>query len=248
MQAVHSQVGGPVQHERLQARHTLMVRGLSKSYLSPGGEKIDVLRNLSLSASDGEAIAIIGASGAGKSTLLHLLGGLELADSGTIELNGISIERSKPASLARLRNQSIGFIFQFHHLLSDLTALENVALPLMIAGRSRKEAIRSAKEALRNVGLADRLDHSITYLSGGEQQRVAVARALISAPTLILADEPTGNLDTVIEEEISGLLTAFARQRGKLLVVATHNQRLARMCDRILLLKDGSLEELSQVG
>ena len=226
----------------------LQVSELIKSFLSPAGEKIEVLKGLSFSASSGEAVAIVGASGAGKSTLLHLLGGLESVDSGTVRLDGTPLETCSATTLARLRNKSIGFVFQFHHLMNDLTALENVALPLMIAGLGEKKALERSKEALRKAGLSDRVDHSINYLSGGEQQRVAVARALITDPSVVLADEPTGNLDSVIESEISRTLVSYAKQRNKLLVVATHNERLARMCDRVLLLRNGVLEEPNHLG
>lgn len=221
----------------------LEVSGLRKAFVSPAGEKIEVLRSISFSASGGQTIAVMGASGAGKSTLLHLLGGLESVDGGTIRFDGRSLERSSAPELARLRSSSIGFVFQFHHLLADLTALENVAVPLMIAGNGRKDSLLRAQETLEASGLGNRVDHAITYLSGGEQQRVAVARALITEPVFVLADEPTGNLDAVIEEEISGSLISYAKQGNRLLIVATHNAHLAGHCDRILLLKDGVLEE-----
>lgn len=220
----------------------LSVSALHKSFLSPAGDIIEVLRGVDFSARPGESLAIVGASGAGKSTLLHLLGGLESLDRGAIRLNGISVELLDRAALANLRNKRIGFIFQFHHLLTDLSAIENVALPLMISGSGRREALNRAGMALEQVGLGDRVNHLISYLSGGEQQRVALCRALINEPDLVLADEPTGNLDSSIELEISSLLVTYARKRRGILVVATHNQRLASMCDRVLMLKDGKLD------
>ena len=242
MQAVQSQTSTTPNTQH--AGGMLQVTELRKSFISPTGDTIEVLRGVSFEASPGEAVAIVGASGAGKSTLLHLLGGLESIDSGTVRLAGEALETCPSPRLSQLRNKSIGFVFQFHHLLSDLTALENVAMPLMIAGVGQKESWERAKRALDAIGLHDRLHHAITYLSGGEQQRIALARALINEPTVVLADEPTGNLDSVIEEEISRSLISYAKQRGKLLIVATHNGRLANRCDRVLALKDGVLQRL----
>lgn len=210
----------------------LRISNLQKAFPSPAGATIEVLRNVSFSVAVGEIIAIMGASGAGKSTLLHLLGGLETPDSGTIQSD--SLERTAP-------NDRVSFVFQFHYLLADLTAVENVALPLMIARLSRKESLRRATCALEQIGLGDRLTHGIRYLSGGEQQRVAVARALITQPQLVLADEPTGNLDASIAEEIGTLLVNYCRQKPAMVIIATHNDRLARLCDRVLLLRDGLL-------
>ena len=222
----------------------LSVTNLEKSFQAPAGEQIRVLRDVSFDANAGEAIAITGASGAGKSTLLHLLGGLESPDSGTISLEGTVLNTCSPLQLSNLRSRSIGFVFQFHYLLGDLSAEENVSMPLMIRGMSRRESLSRARVALERVGLAKRLDHAITYLSGGEQQRVAVVRALINEPTLVLADEPTGNLDMVIEEEISDSLMSYAREKKHILIVATHNDRLAHMCDRSFLLQNGRLEAI----
>jgi lipoprotein-releasing system ATP-binding protein len=220
----------------------LQARNVRKSFLSPAGDKIEVLRDLSFSAVAGETVAIVGASGAGKSTLLHLLGGLEAADQGTITLNGVDLGHCGPSELASLRNRSIGFMFQFHHLLPDLSAVENVAMPLMIERWRQKEAIARARRALESLGLSDRLNHAVTYLSGGEQQRVAIARALITEPQVVLADEPTGNLDRAIEQDISQQLLAYARDNEKVVIIATHNEQLSETCDRVLLLKNGTLE------
>jgi lipoprotein-releasing system ATP-binding protein len=219
----------------------LTVTDLRKSFSSPGGERIEVLRGASFSAGPGEAIAIMGSSGAGKSTLLHLLGGLEATDHGTIVAGQFSIDSARASRLAKFRNSRVGFVFQFHHLLPDLTAAENVSLPLMINRTSRREALRRAARALEEVGLGDRISHLAGHLSGGEQQRVAVCRALISRPALVLADEPTGNLDTAIGDEIAHSLVSYGRDNQALLIIATHNSALAGLCDRILLLKDGRL-------
>jgi lipoprotein-releasing system ATP-binding protein len=222
----------------------LSVKDLYKTFTAPSGERIEVLRGISFSASAGEAVAIIGASGAGKTTLLQLLGGLEAADSGAINVDGLELDRLDSPRISALRNRKIGFVFQFHHLLPDLSALENVALPLMIAGLGRQESQDRARISLVDLGLGSRADHKISYLSGGEQQRIAVLRALITEPLLVLADEPTGNLDKVIENDISSQLVAFARKRRRTLVVATHNERLAELCDRVLILEKGHLNEL----
>jgi lipoprotein-releasing system ATP-binding protein len=219
----------------------LVVTDLRKSFSSPGGERIEVLRGASFSAAPGETVAIIGSSGAGKSTLLHLLGGLEAADHGTIVAGQFSIESARPSALAHFRNNRVGFVFQFHHLLPDLTAVENVSLPLMINRTSRREALRRGLRALEGVGLGDRISHPAGHLSGGEQQRVAVCRALVSRPALVLADEPTGNLDIAIGDEIAHSLVSYSRQSGALVIIATHNRGLADLCDRILILRDGRL-------
>ena len=215
----------------------LRASSLRKAFPSPNGKTIEVLRNVSFSVAAGEIIAVMGASGAGKSTLLHLLGGLETLDSGTIQ----SGQLEGTAAEAHLPYERVSFVFQFHYLLADLTAVENVALPLMIARLSRNESLRRATRALEQIGLGDRLTHGIRYLSGGEQQRVAVARALITEPQLVLADEPTGNLDTSIAEEIGTLLVNYCRQKPAIVIIATHNERLAQLCDRVLLLRDGLL-------
>jgi lipoprotein-releasing system ATP-binding protein len=206
----------------------ISVVDLRKSFIAPNGRRIDVLRGVTFTASSGESIAITGASGSGKSTLLHLLGGLESADHGAIEFAD--------------GNRGIGFVFQFHYLLPDLSALENVALPLLIARWKRERAYKRARMLLEDAGLAGRVDHPISHLSGGEQQRVAVARALITGPKLLLADEPTGNLDPAIREEIGQSLVAYARNHSAVTIIATHSTSLARMCDRSLVLDDGRLK------
>jgi lipoprotein-releasing system ATP-binding protein len=232
------------EHSPLDIGPGLTVTDLRKSFSSPSGDRIEVLRGASFSALLGETVAIMGSSGAGKSTLLHVLGGLEAADHGSIVAGEFSIDSADPSELSHFRNNRVGFVFQFHHLLPDLTAAENVGLPLMISRTSRREALRRAIRALEDVGLGDRISHPARHLSGGEQQRVAVCRALITLPALILADEPTGNLDTAIGNEIAHSLVSYGRQNGALVIIATHNRTLAELCDHVLILKDGRLSNL----
>jgi lipoprotein-releasing system ATP-binding protein len=200
----------------------ISVVDLRKSFVAPNGERIEVLRGVTFTANAGECIAITGASGSGKSTLLHLLGKLEAPDHGSI---------ANP--------KEIGFVFQFHYLLPDLSAVENVALPLLIARWKKRRAFERATELLRKTGLGDRSEHPIAHLSGGEQQRVAVARALISEPKLLLADEPTGNLDEAISEQIGRTLVEYAHDHSAITIIATHSATLAGMCDRLLVLEAG---------
>lgn len=223
----------------------LMVNDLRKSFRDPAGRVLEVLRGVSLTLAAGEMLAVVGASGAGKSTLLHVLGGLEAPDSGCAQLGDFEITRARShTAQAHFRNTQIGFVFQFHHLLPDLTATENVALPLLIARRSMAEARAAATDLLARVGLAARAAHRIGEMSGGEQQRVAIARALVTQPRLVLADEPTGNLDARTGEEIGALLLALCRARRAGVIIATHNEPLARTCDRVLLLRDGNLASI----
>ena len=209
----------------------ISVVDLRKSFVAPNGERIEVLRGVTFSANAGESIAITGASGSGKSTLLHLLGGLETPDHGSISLAGSNGHR-----------QEIGFVFQFHYLLPDLSALENVALPLLIARWKSERAYERALNFLKETGLGDRAEHPISHLSGGEQQRVAVARALVTGPKLLLADEPTGNLDAAITEKIAQTLIDYARKHAAITVIATHSTSLAHMCDRSFILEAGRLK------
>ncbi len=202
-----------------------------------------MLRGASFSAEQGEMLAIMGASGAGKSTLLHVIGGLEAADGGLIRLNDFEVTRSKNSELARYRNEEVGFVFQFHHLLPDFSAVENVAMPLFISRERWSEGRQRATEALESVGLRERIAHPVAHLSGGEQQRVALARALIKRPRLILADEPTGNLDAPMGDEIGQLLHAYCREHQSIAIVATHNAHLAEMCDRTLVLEEGKIKQ-----
>jgi lipoprotein-releasing system ATP-binding protein len=221
----------------------LVVEDLRKSFREPAGGALEVLRGVSFGLRAGEMAAVVGASGSGKTTLLHVLGGLEAADSGSARLGRFGITRAGAAELARWRGREVGFVFQFHHLLADLSAEENVALPLLVARAGRGEAFMQARAMLEKVGLSRRLRHAAGELSGGEQQRVAVARALGTRPRLVLADEPTGNLDARTGSEVGALLLALCREARACVLVATHNERLARLCDRVLGLRGGRLEE-----
>ena len=220
----------------------LSVKDLRKSFVAPNGNKIEVLKGISFSAQPGESVAIVGASGAGKSTLLHLLGGLEAPDHGSITLGRFSIDQSGPRDLANFRRQHLGLIFQFHYLLADLSAIENVALPLLIGRGNRSAARRQAGELLNEMGMGSRYDHPVNHLSGGEQQRVATCRALVKQPSLVLADEPTGNLDATAAQEIGELLASYSRTRNAVVVLATHNAKLAQLCDQVLEIDQGRLK------
>ena len=219
----------------------LKVSDLRKSYESPSGDRIEVLRSISFSVLPCQSLAITGPSGTGKSTLLNLLGGLDNPDHGSISVGSFDTTTASSSTLTRFRNQQLGFIFQFHHLMLDLTAAENVSLPLMIRRTSRSEALGRAHEMLESAGLRERGEHLVSHLSGGEQQRVAVCRALVTSPSLVLADEPTGNLDAVNSDIVARSLTEYARKTGSVVVIATHNQKLAELCDRTLQLHDGRL-------
>lgn len=221
----------------------LRVSDLRKAYPLPTGGALEVLRGATLDVRGGEMLAVMGASGAGKSTLLHVLGGLDGADSGAVRLGAVDLLNAGTAELTRVRNREIGFVFQFHHLLPDLSALENVALPLLVARTGARQARERATEMLASVGLSERAAHRTGELSGGEQQRVALARALVTRPRLVLADEPTGNLDAQTGAEVAALLTQLCRAHGAAAVVATHNEQLARACDRVVWLHDGRLHE-----
>jgi lipoprotein-releasing system ATP-binding protein len=219
----------------------LEARNLVKSFRGGDGSTIEVLRGLDLSLEAGEFVAIVGASGAGKSTLLHLLGALDVPTSGEVALEGASYRGLDPLALATLRNRRVGFVFQFHHLLRDFSARENVMMPLLIGGVPETTAAARADELLDSLGLSDRRHHYPAQLSGGEQQRTAVARALAPAPALVLADEPSGNLDPENAERLHDLLGSLRASHGACLVVATHNQILAARSDRILRLASGVL-------
>ncbi len=218
----------------------LSVTSLSKTYVA-AGNRLTVLRDLDLSVARGEMVAVVGASGVGKSTLLHVLGGLDRWDSGTIRVGEADYARMSDQEIVGFRNRHIGFVFQFHHLLPEFTALENAAMPLRIARVRRLTAQARAEDLLDRVGLGGRLSHRPGMLSGGEQQRVAIARALVMQPDLLLADEPTGDLDEHTAENLHRLLRDMHREHGLTSVIATHNMRLARICDRILTLEDGRL-------
>jgi lipoprotein-releasing system ATP-binding protein len=216
------------------------VTALNKRY-RVGTQDIHVLRDLDLAVDAGEMLAIVGASGVGKSTLLHLLGGLDRPDSGRVAVQGRDLGRMPDDELVAFRNAQVGFVFQFHHLLPEFSALENAEMPMRIARRPIAEARAVAQALLHRVGLGERLDHRPAMLSGGEQQRVAVARALVMAPALVLADEPTGDLDETTGDTLHALFRAMHRERGLTSVIATHNPRLAGACDRILRLEGGRL-------
>jgi lipoprotein-releasing system ATP-binding protein len=218
----------------------LAATGLNKTY-QVGTERLHVLRGLDLAVEQGEMVAVVGASGVGKSTLLHLLGGLDRMDSGSVSVGDRDISQLSEAELVSFRNKHIGFVFQFHHLLPEFNALENAEMPLRIARVSATEARTRAGAVLQRLGLGDRLTHRPTMLSGGEQQRVAVARALVTAPLVLLADEPTGDLDETTADSLHALLREIHRERSLTSVIATHNLRLAASCDRILRLEGGRL-------
>jgi len=213
---------------------------LAKSY-PVAGHRLQVLRELSLTVEQGEMVAIMGASGVGKSTLLHLLGGLDRPDAGTIRVGEHVITEMAGPDLVAFRNRRVGFVFQFHHLLPEFSAVENAEMPLRIARLPLTEARPRATQLLTRVGLVDRLDHRPGMLSGGEQQRVAVARALVNQPALLLADEPTGDLDEGTADAMHELLRDMHREFGLTAILATHNPRLAEQCDRILRLEGGTL-------
>jgi lipoprotein-releasing system ATP-binding protein len=206
-----------------------------------GAQQLHVLRDLDLSVERGEMVAIVGASGVGKSTLLHLLGGLDRLDSGAINVGETDITALSEDALTAFRNRHVGFVFQFHHLLGEFTALENAAMPLRIARCGEADAKRRAAAVLARLSLGDRLAHRPSMLSGGEQQRVAVARALVTEPSVLLADEPTGDLDERTADALHALLREMHRERQLSSVIATHNMQLARSCDRVLRLEGGRL-------
>jgi len=218
----------------------LSATGLNKSY-HVGTQRLHVLRDLDLAVDQGEMVAIVGASGVGKSTLLHLLGGLDRVDSGSIQVGGIDVGTLPEESLTVFRNKQVGFVFQFHHLLPEFTAVENAEMPLRIARVDAAETRARATAVLQRLALGDRLGHRPSMLSGGEQQRVAVARALVTEPSVFLADEPTGDLDERTAEALHTLLREMHRERRLSSVIATHNMQLAKSCDRVLRLEDGRL-------
>ncbi len=225
------------------AKPILQVKGLYKHFGS-GERRVDVLCGIDLTLSGEESIAVVGASGVGKTTLLHILGTLERPSSGEVIYEGVNVFTFHEMQLAAYRNRTIGFVFQFHHLLSEFTALENVMLPALIGRKSKKESKIRAQFVLDLVGLSHRIQHRVGELSGGEQQRVAVARALILNPKVLLADEPTGNLDTKSSQNIHELLLRLNQEQKVSLVVVTHNMELAGMMQRQLHMKDGLLNEI----
>jgi lipoprotein-releasing system ATP-binding protein len=202
---------------------------------------LNVLKGVNIEIQKGEVISIVGASGAGKTTLLHILGTLDLANNGTLEINNTSIASLSDKKLAAFRNKNIGFVFQFHHLLPEFTALENVCMPAFIAGTSKTAAEKKAVELLTFLGLQNRMDHKPSELSGGEQQRAAVARALINSPSVVLADEPSGNLDSAAAKDLHQLFFTLREKYNQTFVIVTHNQELADMADRKLVMRDGNI-------
>jgi lipoprotein-releasing system ATP-binding protein len=218
------------------------VAGLVKSYPTARG-RLEVLHGLDLTVQQGEMLAVVGASGVGKSTLLHVLGGLDVSDAGTVRIGDAVIESMTDQARVAFRNRHVGFVFQFHHLLPEFTALENVEMPMRIAGEPPARRQARAGELLDRVGLSERVTHRPGALSGGEQQRVALARALINHPTLLLADEPTGNLDEATAHDLHTLLRDMHREHGLTSVIVTHNPVLAGSCDRVLRLEGGRLIE-----
>ena len=222
----------------------LEARELHRTYPGVAGPELRILRGVDLSLDRGEAVAIVGASGSGKSTLLHLLGALDRPTSGSVHVGGTDISALNDEETAALRNLRIGFVFQFHHLLRDFTALENVMMPALIHGEEVAVAKAKAAELLGQVGLGERLGHTPRKLSGGEQQRVAVARALVNEPLIVLADEPTGDLDTRTSVDVQDLLFEMKDRHGVALVVVTHNRKLASRAERVLRLREGVLENV----
>ncbi len=225
----------------------IVVEDLVKTYLRPAS-RVEVLRGLSLTIEPGDTLAVVGASGVGKSTLLHILGALDRPTSGRILFNGSDITGLDDDALARFRNRTVGFVFQFHHLLPEFSALENAMMPCLVAGWPPPKARRRAEELLEQVELAERMDHRIGELSGGEQQRVALARALVMSPKLLLADEPTGNLDVATGRRVGELLVKLNREMGLTTVVATHNVELAGSMERLVRLVDGRAVEEPPAG
>ena len=216
----------------------IQAKGIEKSFGA-----LKVLKGIDFSADKAEVVSIMGASGAGKSTLLQILGTLSTPESGPLVIDGTDVLKLSGKSLAEFRNRKLGFVFQFHHLLPEFTALENVMIPAFIAGRSRKDAEGAARKLLNEMGLGERLSHKPSQLSGGEQQRVAIARALINNPAVIFADEPSGNLDTKTKEEIHKLFFDLRDKYGQTVVIVTHDPDLAAMCDRSLFMRDGVFVE-----
>ena len=214
----------------------LSARNIQKKY-----GQLQVLKGVDINIKQGEIVSIVGSSGAGKSTLLHILGTLDNADAGEIILNNQRVEKLSGKKMAAFRNKEIGFVFQFHHLLPEFTALENVCIPGWIAGGKKKEVQAKAEELLKRLGLINRLQNKPQQLSGGEQQRVAVARALINNPSIVMADEPTGNLDSANAKELHQLFIDLRQQSNQTFLIVTHNEELAKMSDRIVMMKDGKI-------
>ena len=221
----------------------LKVSGLAKSY-SVGGKQLPVICNLDLDVHHGEMVAVVGASGVGKSTLLHLLGGLDRAQSGLVQLGDISISELDDDAVVQFRNRNVGFVFQFHHLLPEFSALENVYLARLALNEDKEGAIEVSKKILKKVGLSNRLDHFPSELSGGENQRIAIARALINKPKIILADEPTGNLDYISAKNVFKILLNL-KKSNRLIIFATHNREFAKLSDCKIEMIDGNIKSIN---
>jgi len=228
--------------------HILAVEGLCKSYVTGTGGRLVVLEDLRVQVARGEILAVVGESGTGKSTLLHLLGGLDRPDGGSVRFDGRNLFALDDEDLASFRNRSVGFVFQFHHLLPEFSAVENVTMPALIGGGRLGESLPRARELLDLLGVLERADHRPSELSGGEQQRVAVARALMNSPALVLADEPTGNLDTDTADRLFHEIVRLSRTLQQTFVVATHNLALARRADRVVRLRNHRLEPAAALG
>ena len=231
--------------EAVKDYHFLQADGICRSFETSEG-LLEVLKGVDLKVDKGDMVAVTGESGVGKSTLLHILGGLDRPTRGNVAINHTSIGEKDESELATFRNRQIGFVFQHHYLLEDFTALENIMIPALIMGRSKEEAATIAEQLLQDIGLSDRAKHRPKQLSGGEQQRVAVARALVNDPGILLADEPSGNLDIKTGERLHRLLADLNKSRGTTILVATHNRDLAESCDRIMNLADGRLSEATE--
>ncbi len=216
----------------------LVAQNLFKKY-----SNLTVVNNVSLTIDKGEIISVIGASGAGKSTLLHLLGSLDKPDAGSVTIKGVNLFELSSRNQATFRNREMGFVFQFHHLLPEFSAVENVCVPLWINGKSKAEAMVEAQKMLKTVGLGNRLDNKPSELSGGEQQRVAIARALVNKPSIVMADEPTGNLDSNNAASVHELFLQLREEFNQTIIMITHNEELAKMTDRTLIMKDGSITD-----
>lgn len=221
----------------------LKAEGISKSFAKADSRKLEILKDISFNLQENKITVIVGASGAGKSTLLHILSGLDTPDKGTVEITGTDIFKLKDDEIAGFRNKNIGFIFQFHHLLPEFTAVENVSIPLMINGLSLSKAGVKAKELLATVGLSERINHKPAELSGGEQQRVAVARALANSPRIIFADEPTGNLDSYNSELLHQLFIELRDKQKQTFLIVTHNPDLVKLADIVWEMKDGKIHQ-----
>ncbi len=222
----------------------LRARGIKKSFNDGTGTAVHVLNNVSFEAKPGEVLSVVGTSGSGKSTLLQILGGLDTADAGEVSIAGSPLAGLSAAALGQLRNRHLGFVYQFHHLLPEFTALENVAMPLWIRRENRTASLEKARAALELLGLGERTEHLPSQLSGGERQRAAVARAMVSDPTCILADEPTGNLDSDTAMDVFSRLLLAARTSKTAVVIVTHDPRIAAKCDRTLKLEVGAVTEV----